>query len=88
MWFAKLFGGREDDSTDEEATAAPVERPAVKRAATAVRRSPSRSHSGAGHGADGAPALTLAKEPKRKGFDPYNSGSFERHNAWERVGRR
>ncbi len=24
----------------------------------------------------------------KSGFDPYNSGSFERHNAWERVIRR
>jgi hypothetical protein len=23
-----------------------------------------------------------------KGFDPYNSGSFEKRNAWERVSRR
>jgi hypothetical protein len=23
-----------------------------------------------------------------KGFDPYNSGAFERRNAWERVSRR
>lgn len=88
MWFARLFGGRGDDSPDEEPTAAPVERPAVKRAETAVRRPPSRPDQGASNSADGAPALTLAKEPKRKGFDPYNSGSFERHNAWERVGRR
>jgi hypothetical protein len=29
-----------------------------------------------------------AKGPARKGFDPYNSGSFERRNAWERVNRR
>jgi hypothetical protein len=24
----------------------------------------------------------------KKGFDPYNSGSFERRNAWEKVSRR
>jgi hypothetical protein len=23
-----------------------------------------------------------------KGFDPYNSGAFERRNAWERIKRR
>jgi hypothetical protein len=22
---------------------------------------------------------------KQKGFDPYNSGAFKRHNAWERT---
>lgn len=25
---------------------------------------------------------------KHRGFDPYNSGSFQRSNAWERVIRR
>jgi hypothetical protein len=27
-------------------------------------------------------------QAKGKGFDPYNSGSFERRNAWERINRR
>ncbi|HEU4485052.1 MAG TPA: hypothetical protein VFR96_06140 [Povalibacter sp.] len=43
-----------------------------------------------------APAPTTTSKPvarpagagKPKGFDPYNSGTFERRNAWERVGRR
>ena len=29
-----------------------------------------------------------AKASPGKGFDPYNSGAFERRSAWERVGRR
>jgi hypothetical protein len=29
-----------------------------------------------------------AKASPKKGFDPYNSGAFERRSAWERVGRR
>ena len=28
------------------------------------------------------------KAPAGSGFDPYNSGSFERRNAWERVSKR
>ena len=42
------------------------------------------------------PAPTTTSKPVAKalgaskpvGFDPYNSGTFERRNAWERVGRR
>jgi len=35
-------------------------------------------------------ATTIApKNPASpKGFDPYNSGSFEKRNAWERVSKR
>jgi hypothetical protein len=28
------------------------------------------------------------KPKPKKGFDPYNSGAFERKNAWERTNRR
>jgi len=74
MWFARLFGGRPDDGEDDEQpTATPVVRPATS---GAVTRPP-------------APVKSQAKVvPKGKGFDPYNSGSFERRNAWERIGRR
>lgn len=75
MWFARLFGGRrrDDGSDDELPTATAPQRPVVN------------------------PSATVAKQPRNKakgtsrkpvGFDPYNSGSFERRNAWERVGRR
>jgi hypothetical protein len=34
-------------------------------------------------------APPVSSRPKTvKGFDPYNSGAFERRNAWERVNRR
>jgi hypothetical protein len=33
------------------------------------------------------PALEIATVEKR-GFDPYNSGSFDLNRAWSRVGRR
>jgi hypothetical protein len=37
-----------------------------------------------------APVNTLqpGKRGPAKGFDPYNSGAFERRNAWERINRR
>jgi hypothetical protein len=35
-------------------------------------------------------AKTGAKTPAQRGtgFDPYNSGAFEKRNAWERVSKR
>lgn len=77
MWFARLFGRRHDRSAEEEPQARPAPQPATKAPAIPAKRP--------------QPQLTLQPsqtEAKRKGFDPYNSGSFERHNAWERVGRR
>jgi len=77
MWFARLFGGRHDRGAEEEPRVEPAPRPAAKAPAAPAKRPPSQ--------------LTLqpsVTEAKRKGFDPYNSGSFERRNAWERTGRR
>ncbi len=76
MWFARLFGGRDDGSDDELPTATAPQRPAGNPSAAASKES--------------QPAQTGAKVAPRKpkGFDPYNSGSFERRNAWERIGRR
>jgi hypothetical protein len=37
------------------------------------------------------PAPTIVGKKKARtgnGFDPYNSGSFEKRNAWERVSKR
>lgn len=70
MWFAKLFGGREDDS---EPAAHPPHPAALapKAAPISVR-----------------PVIDTQAKPKtaaRKGFDPYNSGSFDKNKAWERV---
>lgn len=76
MWFAKLFGGRDDGSDDELPTAVAPPPPALT-APTAAAPQPAEPVSAAS-----------AKAPKGKGFDPYNSGTFERQNAWERIGRR
>ena len=74
MWFAKWFGGRSDRSDDEPARYAPV----ALRPVTPVKRVQSK--------VGGAP-VSSAKQGK-SGFDPYNSGSFDRNQAWERVIRR
>jgi hypothetical protein len=73
MWFARLFGGRDDGSDDELPTATAPQRPVVNPSATVAK-----------HPQNGA--KVAPKKPA--GFDPYNSGSFERRNAWERIGRR
>lgn len=71
MWFAKLFGRREDDSEPAEHSPHPV---AV--APKAVPVAPSRAGK-TGH----APKAAAPKN----GFDPYNSGNFDKNRAWERV---
>jgi hypothetical protein len=73
MWFAKWFGGRDVREQYEEPTAtAPVPQPAKPTTTQLPKR----------------PAAASVDPAKRKGFDPYNSGTFERRNAWERVTRR
>jgi hypothetical protein len=69
MWFAKWFGGR-SDRDDEPARFAP---PVAPKSATPARRAQGN--------AGGQPANGQSKS----GFDPYNSGSFDRNQAWERV---
>jgi hypothetical protein len=72
MWFASLFGGRREEHEDDE--------PARFAAPQLVRsEAPSTN-----------PVLAEDKPrhaaPRaKKGFDPYNSGAFERRNAWERT---
>jgi hypothetical protein len=35
------------------------------------------------------PATLAGKDPSdQRGFDPYNSGTFDRRNNWARVGKR
>jgi hypothetical protein len=72
MWFAKWFGGRDEREEYEEPTAAPPPPPVT---APSTATSPQR------------PTAPAKAKPKG-GFDPYNSGSFERRNAWERINRR
>ena len=73
MWFARLFGGRRADDDDQPTATPPVPR----------KEAPPR--------ASNRPAVASVKrEPndkKGKGFDPYNTGSFQRNAAWDRVNR-
>jgi hypothetical protein len=92
MWFAKLFGGRRkaDEALQDEP---------ARFAAPQHSNAPLRDKSPASDRArpvESSPAgSTKAPQAARpqggansKGFDPYNSGAFERRNAWERISRR
>jgi hypothetical protein len=72
MWFAKLFGEREDDSEPSEHPPHPASN-APKATPTNVRPVIDK--------VEGTPKKATAK----KGFDPYNSGTFDRNQAWQRV---
>ena len=69
MWFAKWFGGRSDQD-DEPARFAPVPPRPVKPAKRA------QGNSG---------AANAGAEQVKRGFDPYNSGSFDRNQGWGRI---
>lgn len=72
MWFAKWFGGRRNEHEDDE--------PARFSAPQTIRPAPKATSS-----PPVRPASAIPPAQKKKGFDPYNSGAFERRNAWERT---
>jgi hypothetical protein len=72
MWFAKFFGGRSGQDDDEQPTATPAQQTQAPLGAAARLASQ-------------PPAKRRSSDVQRKGFDPYNSGAFQRRNAWERV---
>lgn len=74
MWFAKLFGGRRDDDSE------PSEHPPHP-AANAPKAVAPTVHASQ-HNQKSSPAK---KGQPAKGFDPYNSGNFDKNKAWERV---
>lgn len=75
MWFAKWFGGRRNEHEDDEPARFSAPHP-IKTASKATASPALR------------PAAAVGSPKKNKGFDPYNSGAFERRNAWERTHRR
>jgi hypothetical protein len=75
MWLARLFGGRQGKEKGVAPRVSDSPAPPVK-------RSPSIGNARRGIHAD------KVSNKAKSGFDPYNSGSFERGNAWERVIRR
>lgn len=70
MWFAKWFGGRRDDEEPSEHPPHPAAF-APKARQNTVRPSPKFEKK--------------KVADANKGFDPYNSGTFDRNKAWERV---
>jgi hypothetical protein len=70
MWFAKWFRGRTEDRHEDDEPARFTPPTLSEAPASKVRAVPEVKH--------------VAAKP-RKGFDPYNSGAFERKNAWERT---
>jgi hypothetical protein len=74
MWWARLLGGRTVEADDEPARFAPPE--------SAQTRLPVKRVQGNVSGAK------AGSKPTKSGFDPYNSGAFERSRTWERVIRR
>lgn len=73
MWFAKWFGGRSSADDEPARFASPPARPVAP-----VKRARGK--------AGGAKAITA--QQVKSGFDPYNSGSFDRNDAWGRIIRR
>lgn len=69
MWFAKWFGGRSDQD-DEPARFAP---PASRPLAPAKSAQSNAAKSNAGIPQD------------KRGFDPYNSGGFDKNQGWGRI---
>jgi hypothetical protein len=70
MLFAKWFGGRTNEHEDDEP--ARFTAPQTAQTAKAPPQVPPENS-----------VRVAGKKPK--GFDPYNSGAFERRNAWERT---
>ena len=87
MWFAKWFGGRAQQD-DEPARFAPTA--ALRIESDKAPRPVGRGAQAIGQaaGPSGQVRTGSKSSGSKKGFDPYNSGAFERRNAWERVGRR
>ncbi|HYO23851.1 MAG TPA: hypothetical protein VEQ85_02785 [Lacipirellulaceae bacterium] len=71
MWFANWFGDRsvEEDEPARFAPAAPRSVAPVKQAQANV----------------GSARASAATKQGKSGFDPYNSGGFDRNQAWGRV---
>jgi len=69
MWFARWFGGRSVRDRKPARIAPVVSRPVIP-----AQRAPNV-----------AAKTGSANRQVKRGFDPYNSGSFDRNQAWERA---
>lgn len=81
MWLSKIFSGRKDELDDDANEQPAAARPIVYVAPPATAPAAPRKN---------APPSQLKIQPRESaGFDPYNSGSFQkRGDAWERISRR
>jgi hypothetical protein len=81
--FADLDSRSRDSQAPKPTAPASPPRPSEKTAATAPRRAKSERTP-----ADvlDNPRLTLDK-PTDNGFDPYNTGAFNRSQSWDKIGR-
>jgi len=89
MWFSKWLRRR-----DKEQDYEPAAHPPVNSATRLPGQTPAGSARPDIQAAEARTSKTNQAESasneaaKTYGFDPYNSGAFKRHNAWERVNRR
>ncbi len=91
MIFGKLFGSREQD--DEPTATAPT---LARRIANAPRQAAGEAASVPRGNSAAAAKLKVERSPEAagasknesRGFDPYNSGVFNKSRAWERINRR
>jgi hypothetical protein len=80
MWLARLFGGRKAKA------AQPARSARSARPLQPVTRMPSVGS--AKRGIHAGKVADRMADKVNSGFDPYNSGTFDRNDAWERVIRR
>jgi hypothetical protein len=84
MWLSKWFRRREASDPGEE----PARFPTV-----VDTTRPGATGSGAKTGTNSGPITDLKRHTRdslqpKGGFDPYNSGSFQKKSAWEKVVRK
>lgn len=91
-WLARVFGGRKVHEDDETARQAPPSPRAVRAMKSSSQFGSPQISSRFGSSKIGSPRRGIhadkVADKVKSGFDPYNSGSFNRNDAWERVFRR
>lgn len=100
MWLRKWFGRRNEADEYDEPTAGPTAARPSDAARTGVQRDKTEGSAPGNRPSVRTPGGAPDRQAARKsdaqaskaedapGVDPYNTGAFDRGNAWERVGRR
>ena len=89
MLFAKLFGGRRQEEPADPPT--PPVQPRVVRPQAVVAppaAAPTTKPAAPERHMQVPPAGSASGKDPSRGFDPYNSGAFNKSGAWERINRR